>query len=70
MSALLNELSLGELFALGVAGIALFWLSGAVINALLQDRSLGIVGNAAVLVMGATMGFWVKILIFGPVVAK
>ena len=53
-----------------VAGIALFWLSGAVINALLQDRSLGIIGNAAVLIMGASMGFWMKILIFGPVVNK
>ncbi len=67
MNALFNELSFGEVFALGVAFVAIFWLTGMLINALLQDRSLGVIGNALLMFMGGAFGFWVKILITGPI---
>ena len=67
MGSLLDELSFGQIFALSVAGVAVLWMIGAVINALLQERGFGVIGNAFMLVIGGSIGFYMKILILGPI---
>ena len=67
MDAVARELSFGEMFALGVVFLSLFWISGAVVHALLQDRGLGVIGNALVMMVGGGLGFYLKLLMSGPI---
>ena len=66
MDAVAHELSFGEMFALGVVLLSIFWISGAVVHALLQDRGLGVIGNAMVMMLGGSLGFYLK-LMSGPI---
>jgi hypothetical protein len=65
---LMAEFSLAELFALGVAAVAILWLLGATIHVLLRHRGFGVIGNSLLLASGGVAGFYAKILFLGPIV--
>jgi hypothetical protein len=69
MQDLLAEFSTGELFALGVAAVAILWLLGATIHVLLRGYGFGVIGNSLFLAAGGAAGFYAKIVFLGPVMA-
>jgi hypothetical protein len=62
---LTKDLTFGQMFALGVAAVAILWLLGASIHLVLRDRGFGVIGNSLLLAVGGVFGFYAKILFFG-----
>jgi hypothetical protein len=67
MFRLLASLPREYLITGGIATLVVVWFLGLIAHAVLRDRGFGVIGNGALIIVGAAAGIYAGSLFVGPI---